>query len=312
MEADQHYPKRPIRYIVLSGGGINGFAHVGAWGALEIEWRSRGRHLYTSIEGVAGTSVGAIVGLGMLLGYTAVEFERFAVTVLEDSQEHAKLNVLAACDGKGMISNDLISNFVKKLISSKLDNENVTFAELEEYFGGKRFVCTAHNFTTLAGELLGSETTPDLEVWRGVTMSCLLPFIFDSMWWKDGEYVDGGLSNALPTNVFPPEDTLALYICRKPGKSHPNFFNRFARVVEAYETCVKDRLLLTPTLSALVRIHVSVNTSEHVMKSGGMYVDEVARKQQMAQGESAVYAQLRPEWWTLICRVLDILHMRDE
>jgi len=62
-------PNRPI-WLVLGGGALKGLAHIGVWKAL--------RELEVSVAGVVGTSIGAIVGAGLLTGRSTDDLERAA------------------------------------------------------------------------------------------------------------------------------------------------------------------------------------------------------------------------------------------
>lgn len=296
------------RYLVLSGGGTNGFVHVGVWKTLE--WWMRTTHgvdFREAIRGVAGTSAGAIVGLGVILGFTAVEFEHFASETLDSDIGGIKINLISMYEGRGMIDHRVLSDFVKAMLRNKLGHDELTFGELKTRLVGKAFACTAHNFTTLRGDVFGTETSPDLEVWRGVTMSCLLPFVFDSMEWNGCEYVDGGLSNQLPITVFPPELSIAVYIAKCPDDTRRTFISRFAKVLEAFDTSTKDRIEAHPELHTLIRVPVSVASSEHIMGTGGLRIDGKERQRQIHLGAREALREVAPWYWRVCTAVANVI-----
>jgi NTE family protein len=69
-------PKRPTIAIALSGGGARGFAQIGVLKTLES-------HGYP-IDGISGTSMGAIIGGLFSVGYSATELESLAYQIRWD------------------------------------------------------------------------------------------------------------------------------------------------------------------------------------------------------------------------------------
>jgi predicted acylesterase/phospholipase RssA len=62
-----------IRFLALEGGGGKGFAFLGAIQVLE---NIEGRNVMNQVEGVSGTSAGAITALMLSLGMTSAEIEK--------------------------------------------------------------------------------------------------------------------------------------------------------------------------------------------------------------------------------------------
>src|SRR5438445_77313 len=61
------------KIIVLSGGGMKGIAHIGGLQALDD------RDCLTHINTVAGTSIGALIGTLLVIGYTPREIYEFVL-----------------------------------------------------------------------------------------------------------------------------------------------------------------------------------------------------------------------------------------
>lgn len=68
----QRLKRADIRYLALEGGGGKGFAYLGALQVLE---NFQGDNVLSRLEGVAGTSAGAITALMLALGLTTREIE---------------------------------------------------------------------------------------------------------------------------------------------------------------------------------------------------------------------------------------------
>ena len=278
-------------YLVFSGGGSNGFTHVGVWRVLEaLCLRQRGIDLCRAVRGVSGTSIGAIVALAIALGYTSYEFEEMASHYIDLSND--SLDLMKLYQGrKGVVNSDVIGGFVQRLIEKKTGSTELRFGDLPV-----KYLCAVHNITKMEGELMSAETQPELEVWRAVTMSCLLPFVFEGLRHPaTGDvYMDGGLSNSLPFECFPVEKTLALYIRKDPGGDTSSFIGLFARVMQAYETATKMKLKATPRLQ-IVNVSVATSATEQIISSGKLRVDLVDRERLVRTGEMAALDAYRPD-----------------
>jgi predicted acylesterase/phospholipase RssA len=302
-----------VGYFVFSGGGINGFAHIGVWRFLEDVWSANNLSLSKSVRGAAGASVGSIIALAMVLGYSSHELEAFAVKALEGSKGMSKINIEGLYNGTstGLMPWNMISDFVREIIKLKTGNSDLTFGELKDHCACE-YVCTTHNITQLRGEFFGTEHTPDVPVWKGVTMSCLHPILFDSMKHNGDEYYDGGLSNSLPLEVFNPEHTIASLITRTPGGEVTTLLGRFTRVVEAFDTSTKHKVEhYKNELAAIITVAISVGTSQHLMSTGTLQVNDVKREELISLGKIAAMHSLEHDLWLVVKAIKEILKVRE-
>jgi predicted acylesterase/phospholipase RssA len=300
-----------IKYLVFSGGGINGYAHIGCWRCLEEVWQAHGLRLSRCVQGAAGASVGSIIALAVILGYSSHELESFAVEALSTIKEET-IDFSRLFDGKstGLMSWKLIAEFVKGLLLLKTGNADMSFGELKEH-SACTFVCTGHNITTLSSEYFGTHHTPDMPVWKGVTISCLHPGLFDSMIHDDCEYYDGGLSNSVPFEVFPLEHTLVSVLTRTPGGAVDSMMSRFIRVLEAFDTATKNKVDENEEkLAAVIRIFIDVGTSEHIMSTGTLNVKDIQRSKLISLGKVSALRALNHDLWTIV-HALQLLLKED-
>jgi NTE family protein len=181
------------KILVLNGGGIKGLAHIGALEYLE-------EHKYLSeIHTIACTSVGSIIGLGLVLGYTAQEMHLIA--------EKLRIDHLHSCNYHdlftkyGLDLGEKIDFLLKKIIAKKTKKALVTLKELYEWKKIKLNITTSE-----LGEgkviYLNHETFPDLPVYLAIRMSCAIPFIFCPVKYKDKYYIDGGCSDDYPIMLY--------------------------------------------------------------------------------------------------------------
>jgi predicted acylesterase/phospholipase RssA len=293
-------------YICFSSGGINGLVHVGAWRVMEAIALKQGTWLHTRIKGASGASVGSLIALAMVLGYSSEEFEQLATEALSDTAVHKA----AKEQYKGLININVISDFAKTMLHHKTGNPDMTFGELYKRgcaATGKRLTMSVHNLTTLQGEMFGTGLTDDCEVWRAVSMSCSLPIVFGSMMYKGCEYTDGGLSNALPLDDELLEQTIAVRIVKTPNAfgSHGSVLSHVGRIIEAYGTATQVRLETQKSkLLAYIEVVVDTPTIFKFVTSGGtLSLSEAEQRQQIHLGLMAALKTLHPDIALIISAV---------
>lgn len=201
----------------MEGGGVRGLAYPGALNVLEQ------KGILQNIENVAGSSVGAIAGLVVSLGYNSAQID----SVLQ-SLQIGEFN-----DGKfffgrirrikreyGMYKGNAIEEWLTHLIEQKTGNANLTFNDLHELHlkdsSFKDFYCTGTNITEQRLEVFSWKTRPDMKLSTAVRISSCIPFYFipvaidsagneintyDSLL-NYNLYVDGGMLCNYPINMF--------------------------------------------------------------------------------------------------------------
>jgi len=196
-----HIPKVGL---VLSGGGARGAAHIGVLKVLERE--------KIPIDCIAGTSFGALVGAFYALGYSPSEIETiFMQQDWEKFFNNAPERSLAPFSERKNSGRQIQLSFHKgipKLPSGlwevqqlrEILNELTTEPMLEAHYNFDQlpipFRAVATNFITGKPEAFreGSMT-------EALRASIAMPLFFTPVE-KDGTlFVDGGLSNNLPTDV---------------------------------------------------------------------------------------------------------------
>lgn len=190
---------------VFSGGGIKGFAYVGAMQALE----ERG----ITFKRVAGTSAGAILATFVAAGFNAEEletiFDELNVKALLDSPKRVlKLPFLKWINlyiNLGLYRGKLLEKFFHDTLAKK---GVCTFGDLPP--GILRLVAsdlTNGRIIVLPDDLskygIDSETFP---VARALRMSCGIPFFFEPIYLQNGNreavVVDGGVLSNFPLWIF--------------------------------------------------------------------------------------------------------------
>lgn len=165
--------------VVLGGGGALGYAHIGVLQALD----EAGIHPTY----VAGTSMGALVGVLYAAGYSGEEL----IKIVRDYKLTSTMRVINLSHKNKRRG---LSNFarVRKMINDKIPADN--FDSLPT-----PFACTACDVQT--GKLVIRHEGDQLTDW--VLASASIPGIFQPQLIDGTYYCDGGLMNNLPVAAIP-------------------------------------------------------------------------------------------------------------
>ena len=232
---------------VFSGGGIKGFAYVGAMQVLE----ERG----IQFKRVAGTSAGAILATFLAAGFNAKEleeiFDELNLKVLLDPPKFwinlPFLKWINLYKRYGMYR----GNSLEKFFLQKLATKGIyTFNDLPK--DALKLVAsdlTNGNIIILPDDLkqygIDSGT---FSVSRALRMSCGLPFFFEPVYLTDGKkecvIVDGGLLSNFPFWIYDNEKkmrpVLGLKLSSALEEMAPHQINNALQLFEALFSTMQD------------------------------------------------------------------------
>ncbi|MCQ2327134.1 MAG: patatin-like phospholipase family protein [Bacteroidales bacterium] len=195
--------------LVLSGGGVLGYAHIGVLQALDEEG------IKPSI--IAGTSMGAIVGALYSQGYSGKQlFEFIKQRKLNNIYRNVHVSFLNINRGLGSYKH------VHDLLNDAIPHNSFDSLSIP-------FICVSTNIQTGKPEVRYSGN--NLAEW--VLASASIPVVFKPQL-IDGEYYcDGGFVDNLPANYLP-EDSydICIGIDLVPSKK-PNTDNYFSEEYSA-------------------------------------------------------------------------------
>jgi predicted acylesterase/phospholipase RssA len=198
-----------FKRLVLSGGGIGGFALIGAYRAL-IE------HGYR-FNSYTGTSIGAIFSLAFSLGYDYISLSRFTkyfdYNLLEDMQ------ILGLIENLGLDRMGKIEDFLKTVIALKTDNPMLTFRE-HYWITGRSLTMTSVCVDTDETEIFNVNRTPDMPIYKAIMMSISIPVLLAAVKHNDKIYTDGGVHDPFPIKLQPIEDTIGVNLCNRAPRGN--------------------------------------------------------------------------------------------
>jgi NTE family protein len=158
--------------LVLGGGGVRGFAHIGVLRVLEQEG--------FRIRAIAGSSIGGLIGAAYASGHSPDAIEEY-IKGLDQSNlfgEHGSQN-------SGFRGVERIRSEVHKLLG------NTTFAQLQ-------IPLAANAVDISTGELLTLQTGLLADA---VMATIALPGVFPPVSWDGRTVFDGGVVNPIPVSL---------------------------------------------------------------------------------------------------------------
>lgn len=193
--------------LALSGGGLQGFAHIGAIRALEELG-------VNNIEYISGTSTGSIAASLYAMGFDTYEMEK----ILEKDYKKLlkmKKRVFAKMawnyiftkrtKTEGIIDGKVVEDFinnqaVKKSIKSTKDvkNKKLAIATVDTK-SIKECIFVSDKIENKDENVNYIE---DIDIGKAVRASMAFPGIFTTANYKDYNFIDGGTVDNLPTKVL--------------------------------------------------------------------------------------------------------------
>lgn len=206
---------RTIEYLAYSGGRNHGWVFSGMDECLDQAFTKARLDLRTQLQGVAGNSVGAFFALARVCGFTAREFRSFLAHRLRDLNLTYDITALLstmAITSIGIISPAIISNLVRDMIAAKYGilGRDVTLHELYTETN-ITLTITAYNVSRCETRAFTHTTDPDLPVEQAIRMSTAIPIFFPPVVYRNDVYVDGGVSENIPTRV-PIDKAIVMFI----------------------------------------------------------------------------------------------------
>jgi predicted acylesterase/phospholipase RssA len=283
--------------VVLSGGGVRGWAHVGALKAI--------KELDIPVDAIGGTSGGAIVA-----GYFALH------ETWEDSRK--QLQMLSQITGNAVsitkITWPAVSIFSSKEYTQALKKMFSPF-RIENLW--LPFFCVTCNLSK-SDQVMHKQGL----LWKKIRGSTAVPGVYPPLVINGQLHLDGGIVNNLPTDLmrrlsssigtviaielihnvteekhynFPPILPLSTMILNKLHLAHkeyrfPHFVDMFLRsllvgsAVKQNENAKSADVLISPDLSGYSLLSISTKQAEELIKKG--YDAAIKSLQRWQQGKS--------------------------
>ena len=280
--------------LVLAGGGIRSLAHVGAIARLEENGSLE------NVTNFAGASAGAGIATLLAAGYTSKELLAFMISfdfkhLIVHNPIKEGINIIRKF---GLYSNSKLLSEFKRGLSAKHD-VNITFKQLQQATGNS-LIMTTTNLTKGRIEVLSPDTTPDICVCDGLTLTTDLPLYFGAQRFtlpgqqEECTFTDGGVLCNLP-NIFVPQPSVSLNLISSTNLSRPtdNLNNYLYTLLETMSDKIDS---LSNNIGRVINIDtgkigatdfdISLKQKLHLIRAGFESVPTV-------NGEKTMY----PSWW---------------
>jgi len=170
------------KYLVIGPGGVGYFALLGVYSKLENKLKQ--------LEGISGSSAGALLALFISIGKSAQEIYNLSINA--NLKDLVKYNVKSFLDNYGLIDHSPIR---EKLI--EICGGEPSFNDIQQ-----NLYISAFNVNTAKTEYFSKHTHPDMSVIDAVCMSISVPFLFSSVKMNNQVYIDGGTMETYPVPPF--------------------------------------------------------------------------------------------------------------
>lgn len=206
--------QQQYKNLVLEGGGVRGFAYVGAITALD----SLG--ILEKIERVGGTSAGAIQATMIAVGYTPEEIAQEVADIpLKDFNDGNIVGGIRRLKRKfGFYKGEKVTAWVSALIAKKTGDADITFMQLHLQKNEKHYkdlYITGTDLSDRCLKVFSYETFPNMRIKDALRISFSIPLYFEPVFINDSGYVekdrnkpgvhmmvDGGLLSNYPIHIF--------------------------------------------------------------------------------------------------------------
>lgn len=196
------------KVLVISGGGLKGFAGLGSLKCL------LDNNITISFDTLAGTSVGAVICFLYNIGYDPKEMydvlEQIDFTQLIKYVDPENL-LTEPCFG--ISSPEPILYSIYKFMKNKNINKNITFAQLFN-MTKTNLIITGTCINDISIKYFSHITTPDIQILKALRITISIPFIFRPYQFENKFWIDGGVMNNFPINLFNDRlnDVIGIYL----------------------------------------------------------------------------------------------------
>lgn len=189
----EHNGNKLKEILVLSGGAAKGAAQLGALHCLKKH------NMLNNIKTIAGTSVGAMIGMLYCAGYRPMELFKFIKLLNMENIKSIKLpNFLTKY---GLDDGSRMTLIFVKLMGAKGFDQNITFKEFYK-ISKIKLIVTGACINDKKIYYFSHETYPEMKVIDAVRISMSIPIIFTPFIFDGKMFVDGGCIDNFPINLF--------------------------------------------------------------------------------------------------------------
>ena len=186
-----------IDTLVISGGGVAGFLFIGVIKLLfELG-------IIKNIKKYYGASFGGIVSVFLNLGWDINEILKFSINFPISCIIDFDISTLI--NNYGLVPIDNYKALIKKIITFKGFDEDITFKELYEKTS-KEINLIGFSLKNNSTIILNYLNTPNMKIWEGAYITSALPILIPPYEYNDDILIDGAMCDNFPMNKLKPDE----------------------------------------------------------------------------------------------------------
>lgn len=239
---------KTINNLVLSGGGVKGLATCGALKRL-IELSDASDDVVLDIKNILGVSIGAVIGFLYVIGYTPTEL--IDILYKKDFNDLISISLRSIFSYYGVDTGDSLLTYIKELALKKGVKGDITFSQLYQKNNIKLQV-NATNLTKKCQTTFDYTSYPDLSVLQAIRMSFSIPFVFSCVHFEDCVYIDGGLSDNYPIEMYDHDKSHTFgiqLVADNKGMSSKSFQLYVSAIISCLQSQLEDKCESGTTLN---------------------------------------------------------------
>jgi NTE family protein len=196
-------------YLVFSGGSIKGIAFLGALQVL-LEHKI----INSNIKGYAGTSAGSIIASLLAIGLSYDQIQKYMTDLDISKIPDDKIGFIRDTENfinnYGVCKGNYLYKYLGNIIKTKCGDKNYTIKQLFDNTGIK-LVIPVTDMNKKETVYLHPHNLIDayknIPIRLAVRMSTSVPFMFEPIKYNNSLFVDGGVIDNYPINVFDGEES---------------------------------------------------------------------------------------------------------
>lgn len=266
------------RILILSGGGISGILYAGVFRALDE------LSILKNIDTIVAVSAGSLYSCMYLMGYTSKEIIKFSEVFnykkLSTIKNFDNLSLSKILLEYGFDNGDNFKNVFEKIAKQKNINPDITL--LDFYKLNKiKFIIGVTNVDKLCEEYLSYELTPKIKLFDAIRATSSVPIFFTPVKLNDKLYIDGGVTNNFPINLYinNMEEIIGINISNPRSiLSNDNFFNYLMNIINGmllgWQTSIirmcknKHIFVINTNIKNMINFNISLEEKKRLIKLG--------------------------------------------
>lgn len=196
------------KILVISGGGIKGLTGLGSFKCI------LDNNVVNKFEILAGSSVGAVICFLYNIGYDPKDvYEVMEEIDFTQLIKYIEPEILLVEPCFGISSPEPILYSIYSFMKKKNIDKNITFEQLYA-LTKTELIMTGTCLNDISLKYFSYRTTPDMQILKALRITISIPFIFRPYQYNGKLWVDGGVMNNFPIDLFNDRlnDVIGIYI----------------------------------------------------------------------------------------------------